>query len=64
MNMVFETMSLVTVLKEGIIKKVDDEYYKKKVYVDQDVFYPLPIKNVNYSISKSTLQKPKEEWRE
>ena len=63
MNMVFDNYELVTVLKEGIIKKVDDEYYKKKVYVEQDVLYPVTDKERELFHIEITLQKPKEEWR-
>ena len=59
----FRNYELVTVLKEGIIKKVDDEYYKKKVYVDQDILYPVTDKERELFHIEITLQKPKEEWR-
>jgi serine-type D-Ala-D-Ala carboxypeptidase (penicillin-binding protein 5/6) len=59
----FRNYELVTVLKEGIIKKVDDEYYKKKVYVDRDVLYPVTDKERELFHIEITLQKPKEEWR-
>ena len=59
----FRNYELVTVLKEGFIKKVDDEYYKKKVYVDQDILYPVTEKERELFHIEITLQKPKEEWR-
>jgi serine-type D-Ala-D-Ala carboxypeptidase (penicillin-binding protein 5/6) len=59
----FRNYELVTVLKEGFIKKVDDEFYKKKVYVDQDVLYPVTDKERELFHIEITLQKPKEEWR-
>ena len=55
----FRNYELVTVLKEGIIKKVDDEFYKKKVYLIKMFCILLPIKNVNYSISKSLYKSQK-----
>jgi D-alanyl-D-alanine carboxypeptidase (penicillin-binding protein 5/6) len=59
----FHNYELVTVLKAGIIKKVEDEFYKKKVYVDQDVRYPVTDKERDLFHIEITLQKPKEEWR-
>ena len=64
MNMVFDNYELVTVLKEGIIKKVDDEFYKKKVYVDQDILYPVTDKErelfhieINFTKAKRGMEK-------
>ena len=37
----FRNYELVKVLKEGIIKKVEDAFYKKKVYINHDIFYPI-----------------------
>ena len=37
----FHNFELVKVLKKGIIKEVEDAFYKKKVYIKQDILYPI-----------------------
>ena len=60
----FNHYTLVTVIKEGTLKKIDDSFYKNKIYVDRDVVYPVTDKERELFQIKITLQKPKEEWRE
>ncbi|WP_338470140.1 D-alanyl-D-alanine carboxypeptidase family protein [Niallia sp. XMNu-256] len=60
----FNNYNLVTVLQAGTLKKIDDNFYKNKVYVEQDVVYPVTKKEQELFHIKITLQKPKEEWRE
>ncbi|WP_394232828.1 D-alanyl-D-alanine carboxypeptidase family protein [Niallia oryzisoli] len=60
----FKQYKLVKVLKEGTIKDIDDPFYKKKVYVKQDIFYPVKADERDSFKIEYKLQKPKREWRE
>ncbi|WP_428908977.1 D-alanyl-D-alanine carboxypeptidase family protein [Niallia sp. Krafla_26] len=60
----FNHYTLVTIMKEGTLKKIDDPFYKNKVYVDHDIVYPVTDKERELFQIKITLQKPKEEWRD
>lgn len=60
----FNTYELVTVLKEGTLKKIDDSFYKNKVFVERGIVYPVTKKERDLFEIKITLQKPKKEWRD
>ncbi len=60
----FNNYEFVTVLREGTLKKIKDPFYKNKIYVKQDIVYPVTKKEQDLFHIKITLQKPKEEWRE
>ncbi|WP_338451749.1 D-alanyl-D-alanine carboxypeptidase family protein [Niallia oryzisoli] len=60
----FQHYELVTVLKEGTVKEIDDPFYKKKVYVKQDFLYPVTAEERKQFKIEYKLQKPKKEWRE
>ncbi len=60
----FKQYELVKVLKEGFVKGIDDSFYKKKVYVKEDFFYPVTEKERDRFKIEYKLQKPKKEWRE
>ena len=40
-EMGFHDFQLVKVLKKGMIKEMEDPFYKKKVYIKNDIYYPI-----------------------
>jgi serine-type D-Ala-D-Ala carboxypeptidase (penicillin-binding protein 5/6) len=50
------------VLKEGTIKEITDPFYKKHVYIDHDILYPITKNERDLFNIELKLQKPKEEW--
>ena len=63
-EMGFNNYKLVKVLKEGTIKEIEDPFYKKKVYIKQDMLYPITKEEEGLFRIEYKLQKPKKEWRE
>ena len=41
MKMGFHDFELVKVLQKGMINEIEDPFYKKKVYIKNDIFYPI-----------------------
>ena len=60
----FHNFELVKVLKKGIIKEVEDALYKKKVYIKQDILYPITKEERDLFRVEFKLQKFKKEWRD
>jgi serine-type D-Ala-D-Ala carboxypeptidase (penicillin-binding protein 5/6) len=60
----FHDYKLVNVLPKGKINEIEDPIYKKKVYIKNDVFFPIKKDERNLFRIEYKLQKPKEEWRE
>ncbi|MFE8695602.1 D-alanyl-D-alanine carboxypeptidase family protein [Cytobacillus sp. FJAT-53684] len=60
----YKTYSLVEVLSEGTIKEIDDEFYKKKVYVDHSFDYPVTSKEKNKFRIEYKMKKPNREWED
>ena len=60
----FHNFELVKVLKKGIIKEVEDAFYKKKVYIKQDILYPITKEERDLFRVEFKLQKFKKEWRD
>ena len=60
----FHNFELVRVLKKGIIKEVEDVLYKKKVYIKQDILYPITKEERDLFRVELKLQKFKKEWRD
>nr|WP_295971741.1 D-alanyl-D-alanine carboxypeptidase family protein [uncultured Bacillus sp.] len=60
----FKHYALVKVLKKGTLKELDaDEFYKKKIYIKNDFFYPITKKERDDFRVELKLQEPKDEWR-
>jgi D-alanyl-D-alanine carboxypeptidase (penicillin-binding protein 5/6) len=60
----FHNFELVKVLKKGIIKEVEDAFYKKKVYIKQDILYPITKEERDLFRVEFKLQEFKKEWRD
>ena len=64
----FKHYELVKVLKKGTIKDLGDTkgFYKKKVYLKRDFYYPVADKDErdDFKEWKIKLQEPKDEWRD
>ena len=60
----FHNFELVKVLKKGIINEVEDAFYKKKVYIKQDILYPITKEERNLFRVEFKLQEFKKEWRD
>lgn len=60
----FKNYQLVKLYKEGMIKGIDEPFYKKKVYIERDILFPLKKDEKDSIKIEIKLQKPKEEWRE
>ena len=60
----FKHYQNVKVLKKGIMKDIDtDEFYKKKVYIKRDFYYPIAANERDNFKIEIKLQEPKDEWR-
>lgn len=60
----FKHYELVRILKKGIIKDLEtDEFYKKKIYIQRDVYYPVATDERDDFKIEMKLTKPKKEWR-
>ena len=60
----FNNFELVKVLKKGIIKEVEDAFYKKKVYIKHDILYPITKEERDLFRVEFKLQEFKKEWRD
>lgn len=60
----FKTYDVVEVLPQGIIKDVENDFYKNKVYLKQAYNYPVTKEEKNQFEIDLNLQKPKEEWED
>lgn len=60
----FKNYKLVNVLQEGTIKEINEPFYKKKVYLEHDILYPVASNERDLFKVEFKLQKPKAEWRE
>ena len=60
----FHNFELVKVLKKGIIKEVEDAFYKKKVYIKHDILYPITKEERDLFRVEFKLQEFKKEWRD
>ncbi|WP_071395635.1 D-alanyl-D-alanine carboxypeptidase family protein [Bacillus tuaregi] len=60
----FKQYELVKVMKEGEIKDINDPFYKKKLYVKRDIFFPVTEAEEELFRVEYKLQKPKKAWRD
>lgn len=60
----FKNYKLVKVLKKGIIKDLEtDDFYRKKVYIKQDFYFPVSSNERDEFKVEIKLLKPENEWR-
>lgn len=60
----FKHYQIVKVLKKGIMKDLSaDEFYKKKVYIKRDFYYPVAAGEKDDFKIEIKLQEPKDDWR-
>ncbi len=59
----FKQYDLVEILKPGIISKINDSFYKKKVYVENSIVYPLTADEEGQIKIQYELLKPQKNWR-
>lgn len=60
----FSSYRLVEVLPKGNISQVEDQFYKKKVYVKHSFDYPVTSKEKKQFRIEYKLKKPDKEWKE
>ena len=60
----FHNFELVKVLKKGMINEIEDAFYKKKVYIKQDILYPITKEERDLFRVEFKLQEFKKEWRD
>lgn len=60
----FKTYKEVTVLKEGKLKDVKENFYKNKVYLEKPFIYPIVEKEEEAFKVEYKLLNPKKEWEE
>lgn len=65
-NWAFETFEVVPVVKEGVVKNIDDEFYKNKVSANYTFEYPVTKEEKALVNKKITLYNPPKgnEWVE
>ena len=63
-EMGFHDFELVKVLKKGMINEIEDPFYKKKVYIKNDIFFPIKKDERELFRIEYKLQKPQKVWRE
>ena len=63
-EMGFHDFELVKVLQKGMINEIEDPFYKKKVYIKNDIFFPIKKDERELFRIEYKLQKPKKVWRE
>lgn len=54
----FKNYEMVKVIPKGIIKNIDDPFYKGKIFIKQDVVYPVTEKEKNLFFVKYQLLNP------
>lgn len=59
----FNQYNLVEIIKPGIITKINDSFYKKRVYVENSVVYPITANEESKISIQYKLIKPQKNWR-
>lgn len=60
----FKTYKNVLVLKDGILKNIDEDFYKGKAYIKNEFTYPVTDEEKTEFEIKFDLSKPEESWRD
>lgn len=63
-EMAFKNYDMVQVVKAGKVKKIKDDFYKKKIYFDHDFLYPVTGGEEDLFEVEFKLLKPQDEWEE
>lgn len=63
-NMVFSQYMNVLVKQEGYLTKIEDPFYKKKIYIDREIIYPLTEEEKQDVKIKLSLLKPEKNWND
>lgn len=63
-EMAFKHYDMVQVVEAGKIKKIKDDFYKKKIFFDHDFSYPVTGDEKDLFEVEIQLQKPQETWEE
>ncbi len=61
-NYAFEQYDLVKLKGEGTLNKIEDDFYKGKVFIKRDIVYPLTSKEQAKVKIDIQLQKPERDW--
>lgn len=61
-EMGFHQFEMVEVVDEGELKGIKDKFYKNKVYLEHDYYYPVTAQEREQFHLKINLLKPKKEW--
>lgn len=60
----FDHYELVKVIKSGVVKEIDHPFYKKRVYFENDFYYPITEDEKDLFHIDITLTTPKKDWDE
>jgi serine-type D-Ala-D-Ala carboxypeptidase (penicillin-binding protein 5/6) len=60
----FHDFELVKVLQKGMINEIEDPFYKKKVSIKNDTYFPIKKDERDLFRIEYKLQEPKKVWRE
>ncbi|WP_243290113.1 D-alanyl-D-alanine carboxypeptidase family protein [Bacillus sp. FJAT-47783] len=63
-NRAFSQYMNVLVKEEGYLKNIEDPFYKKKIYIDREIIYPLTEEEKEDVKIKLSLLKPERDWDE
>lgn len=63
-EMAFKNYDMVQVIEDGIIKEVDDDFYKQKVYLEHGYSFPVTTDEKEKFQVEMKLEKPKNDWDE
>ena len=63
-NYAFNNYELVKLKNEGTLDGIDHEFYKRNVFIDRNVLYPLNKDEQEKVKINISLQKPKKEWED
>ncbi len=63
-NWGFDTFDVLPVVEEGIVKNIDDDFYKNKVSANYSFEYPVTSEEKQLINKKITLYHPVDDWKE
>ncbi|WP_034332318.1 D-alanyl-D-alanine carboxypeptidase family protein [Bacillus sp. J37] len=63
-NFAFNNYELVKLKNEGTLDGIEHDFYKKNVFIDRNVLYPLSKEEQEKVKIDISLQKPKKDWQD
>ncbi|APH04551.1 D-alanyl-D-alanine carboxypeptidase family protein [Bacillus weihaiensis] len=63
-NYAYSQFEITKLKNQGVIKEIENEFYKNKVFIERDVIYPLTKEEQEKVKINMTLSKPQEEWED